>query len=201
MCPTEKSCERRQRRSLITAVDPFGRTFDCCHDTPIRAGPDSGPACDTNSFPGGVDSVKQGSAVASAFRQKYSSVWIWQDNCPGPLVAITALIPRLCASGRGNFLTCLNCFSLVSSNGKKWVKWSCQGLLFVQWLRFGLRLPFGCRFEFRDLLNDWFSATEFLTMHSFCLTCQSVVVHHTAMLPDSLYWKKNKNKPTLLSSR
>lgn len=65
-------------------------------------------------FLGGADSVKQSNAVASAFRQKYPSVWIWQENCPGPLVAITALIPRLCASGRGNFLTWLNCFGLIT---------------------------------------------------------------------------------------
>lgn len=139
-------------------------------------------------FLGGVDSVNQSNAVASAFRQKYPSVWIWQENCPGPLVAITALIPRLCASGRGNFLTWLNCFGLISPNGKEWVKWSCQGLLCVQWLRFGLGLPFGCRFEFRDLLNDWFSTLEFITVHLFCVTCQSALVHHTSVLPDAP-WK------------
>lgn len=139
-------------------------------------------------FLGGVDSVKQSSAVASAFRQKYPSVWIWQENCPGPLVAITALIPRLCASGRGNFLTWLNCFGLISPNGKEWVKWSCQGLLCVQWLRFGLRLPFGCRFELCDLLNDWFSTPEFITVHLFFVTRQSALVHRTSALPDSP-WK------------
>lgn len=136
-------------------------------------------------FLGGADSVKQSNAVASAFRQKYPPVWIWRENCPGPLVAITALIPRLCASGRGNFLTWLNCFGLIMPKGKEWVKWSCQGLPCVQWLRFGLGLPFECQFGLCDLLNDWFSALEFVTMHSFCLTCQSVLVHHTAMLPDA----------------
>lgn len=141
-------------------------------------------------FLGGVDSVKQGSAVASAFRQKYSSVWIWQDNCPGPLVAITALIPRLCASGRGNFLTWLNCFGLISPNGKKWVKWSCQGLLravIEVWTQ-----AFLWTLVWVPQPPKWFfSATE--TMHSYCLTRQSVV-YHTVILPDSLHWKKNKKK-------
>lgn len=50
VCPTEKNSERRQRRSLIAVVVPFSRTLDGCHDTPIRAGLGSGPACDTNSF-------------------------------------------------------------------------------------------------------------------------------------------------------